>query len=193
MEYQFRSALNGFHRGDVVAYLQNLMESHRTACLALQTELDRTKAELDTLQERCRKAEANGQSEPEPLQQQELEAYRRAEAAERTAQARIAALEHAAQERIAEQEKQSAGKIAADELASAERIAANERESAARIAAQQAALRALLEKTGAQLSDAELPTLMNGLRSEAEALAARLTVLQETLADAEKTLRTLDP
>ena len=101
MEYQFRSALNGFHRGDVVAYLQNLMESHRTACLALQTELDRTTAELDTLQERCRKAEANGQSEPEPLQQQELEAYRRAEAAERTAQARIAALEHAAQERIA--------------------------------------------------------------------------------------------
>ncbi|MEA4966295.1 MAG: hypothetical protein VB055_10780 [Oscillospiraceae bacterium] len=130
MDYQFRSALNGFHRGDVVACLQNQAEQHRSELLKQQTELqrlreenaqlkensDRLQAENDQLQAAREQlqavpnrvgAETSAPSEPSPqvsampMQQQELDAYRRAEAAERVASQRAAQLEHEAAERVA--------------------------------------------------------------------------------------------
>ena len=73
MEYQFRSALNGFNRSDVVVYLQNLTEAHRGALLDAQTEASlakeesvRLRDENETLHRQL--AEWLAQQEAEPAQ-----------------------------------------------------------------------------------------------------------------------------
>lgn len=109
MDYQFRNALNGFHRGDVVAYLQNLTEQHKAELLKQQAELQRLREENQQLKEAGEATQQPPIQAPETpvvaespaLPQQELEAYRRAEAAERNAAARAAQLEQDAEDKVA--------------------------------------------------------------------------------------------
>ena len=49
MQHQFRTALNGFNRSDVVTYLQNMMEAHKSAMLNAQNAEKRAKDEGDRL------------------------------------------------------------------------------------------------------------------------------------------------
>jgi hypothetical protein len=93
----FRSALNGFNRQDVVQYIEYLNNQHNakveqlnnqlrnakaTSDSELQTKLDAALLRVAQLEEQLAQKVAAGNSE------QELEAYRRAERAERIAQER---------------------------------------------------------------------------------------------------------
>ena len=95
----FRSAFNGFNRQDVVQYIEYLNNQHNAKVEQLNNQLRNAKAaepvdnglqeKLDAALERCalletQLAEAKARSNSE----QELEAYRRAERAERIAQER---------------------------------------------------------------------------------------------------------
>ena len=98
---QFRSAFNGFNREDVVHYIEVLNNQHANAMGQLKSQLQtaQQKAADPALQEklvaaeaRCAQLEAElaalRASAPEKATQQELEAYRRAESAERVANER---------------------------------------------------------------------------------------------------------
>lgn len=114
MDYQFRSALNGFNRSDVIAYLQNLKESHKAALLDAQAVADHAEEEAARLRDENRMlhkqlAELLGKQDAEPaeplseksslsLREEELEAYRRAEAMERNATLKAANIEQQAAE-----------------------------------------------------------------------------------------------
>ncbi|MBE6954518.1 MAG: hypothetical protein E7449_01225 [Ruminococcaceae bacterium] len=97
MDYSnFRSAIGGFRRSDVFAYIERTSQEHRQALrelekknAALQAENDALKAQLASMQ-----PQPAPTVEPTPvdLDAQELAAYRRAEAAERNARRRIAKL-----------------------------------------------------------------------------------------------------
>ena len=118
---KFRTALNGFKRSDVTQYIETLCAGHqkelkaareeaaelsrqldaRTAqCDTLQKELDDTRTALEATQNALEEAmEALTQPEEAPATEpvpdytgMELEAYRRAEAAERAAQQSVAKL-----------------------------------------------------------------------------------------------------
>ena len=93
----FRSAFNGFNRQDVVQYIEYLNNQHNAKVAQLNNQLRNAKAapadselqaKLDAALEKCAQLEAQlaqaGVCSPE----QELEAYRRAERAERIAQER---------------------------------------------------------------------------------------------------------
>jgi len=97
--HQFRSQLNGFHRQDVVNYIELMNNQHNTQLQQLQNQLqlaqenqadEDLQAKLDAALARCAELE----QQIADLQQnggcseQELEAYRRAEKAERQAQTR---------------------------------------------------------------------------------------------------------
>lgn len=113
----FRSALNGFHREDVVSYIELINNKHAAQVNQLKTELQTLHAELAKLraaadsaplqaqleQEKARNAEleqelAQVRQELERKPQagepsdSELEAYRRAERAERLANERVSQL-----------------------------------------------------------------------------------------------------
>ena len=101
----FRSAIGGFNRQDVVRYIEYLNNQHSSQIEQLNTQLqtaqealakaapnDDLQAQLDAALARCAELEAqltqNGQAPA--LSGDELEAYRRAERAERLARDRAA-------------------------------------------------------------------------------------------------------
>ena len=96
---QFRSAFHGFNREDVVRYIEYLNNQHRAQIDQLNSQLQAAKAsadnsnlqaELNAALEKCARLEAQLSANPAPAStsEQELEAYRRAERAERLAQER---------------------------------------------------------------------------------------------------------
>ncbi len=96
---QFRSSMHGFNREDVVNYIEYLNNHHNTQIAQLnnqlQTALSRTadpavQEKLDAALAKCEALEAqlSGSAPAAVPGDQELEAYRRAERAERMAQER---------------------------------------------------------------------------------------------------------
>ena len=112
LDRNFRAALNGFNRSDVVNYIEESSISHEKALRQLRDEnaklradLERLQSELDTIKlpepelpesEACDPIEdmpADTSPQPEPVPtEQELAAYRRAEATERNAKRRATKL-----------------------------------------------------------------------------------------------------
>ena len=107
--YSFRSALSGFNRADVIAFIGQLSASHETALREREEELRLAREELERLQREnarliklvtdqpeakpdVRQPEPAEPVEPadltQPIQEKELEVYRRAERCEREARAR---------------------------------------------------------------------------------------------------------
>lgn len=101
--YRFRTAVGGFHKGDVCAYITKMSSQHREETAELQQELERLQKENEALLNQAASVEAELQvlrsdeaelpeaevSEiPENITDLELTAYRRAEAAERLAHQR---------------------------------------------------------------------------------------------------------
>lgn len=101
----FRSALGGFNRSDVVNYIEYLNTQHKAQIAQLNTQLQNAQealaqaqkaengelqAQLEAAQARCAELEAQlaGDGNAAPLSGSELEAYRRAERVERVAQER---------------------------------------------------------------------------------------------------------
>ncbi|MBE6932197.1 MAG: hypothetical protein E7464_02290 [Ruminococcaceae bacterium] len=124
--FSFRTALNGFHRGDVIAFLEELTKKHsiemdeqQEALRHATEEVERLRGELRKLQEE-RPSEIVAPAEEAPAfeaspdaQGRELEAYRRAERCEREARLRAgriygdvsAAVESAGAQLIAQEEQ----------------------------------------------------------------------------------------
>ena len=97
MKMQFRSALSGFNRSDVVQYIEYLNKQHASQIAQLNSQLQAAqntdnsalKQQLEEALERCAQLEAELRQERAPsTTEQELEAYRRAERTERLAQER---------------------------------------------------------------------------------------------------------
>ena len=95
---RFRSAFNGFNREDVVHYIEYLNNQHKSQTEQLNTQLQAAlakatpadlQAQLDAALARCTELEAALAAKGAPTDS-ELEAYRRAERAERMAQERAA-------------------------------------------------------------------------------------------------------
>ena len=94
----FRSAFNGFNREDVVNYIEYLNNHHKSQVEQLNTQLQTAlskpsadgdlQAKLDEALARCAQLEAQLQKDPTAQPDTELEAYRRAERAERLAMER---------------------------------------------------------------------------------------------------------
>ena len=124
--FSFRTALNGFNRADVIAFLEELTRKHSTELEEQRESLRYANEELERLREELRElreerpAEASAPaeklpvSETEPVaQEQELEAYRRAERCEREARIRAgriygdvsAAMESAGAQLVAQEEQ----------------------------------------------------------------------------------------
>ena len=160
-EYRFRGAFNGFNREDVVRYLEYLNTKHNDlvnqlrsenqalaeelaalrsaatenddAIPALTEELEAVRAELDEL-----RTKAPVQS----LEKEELEAYRRAEKAER-----------AARERAAQLYRQATG-ILADATAHVDGAAGQFHQIAERVNSQMLELQAAVDNSKNALQDA---------------------------------------
>ena len=101
----FRSALGGFNRSDVVSYIEFMNHHYNTQIAQLNTQLqnarealaqaqgasnDELQAQLDAALARCAELEAALAAKGVAPTDSELEAYRRAERAERMAQDRAA-------------------------------------------------------------------------------------------------------
>lgn len=99
----FRSALGGFNRQDVVCYIEYMNNKHNSELEQLNTQLriaqealekanansnEDLLAQLEAAQTRCAELEAQLSEAGEAAKADELEAYRRAERAERMAQER---------------------------------------------------------------------------------------------------------
>lgn len=115
----FRSALNGFNREDVVQYIAYINNVHTSQVNQLKNEIQTLQAELTELRNiapapdlsvELEQANARIQELEQALQKaqdrpqtdNELEAYRRAERAERTANERVAQLYHQANGALAD-------------------------------------------------------------------------------------------
>lgn len=116
----FRSALNGFNREDVVQYIEYMNHKHATQVNQLTTEIQTLSAalaeckqrpdlsaELAEAQTKCAALEAEiaalrAQADARPQADSELDAYRRAERAERIANDRVIQLCHQANGAIAD-------------------------------------------------------------------------------------------
>ena len=97
MPQRFRSAFNGFNREDVVNYIEYLNNSHNNQIAQLRNQLNEIsgapssdvvaglQAQLDAALLRCSELEEQLNSTKETAVSRELEAYRRAECAERLA------------------------------------------------------------------------------------------------------------
>ena len=108
---RFRSALNGFNREDVVSYIAYLNNHYTAQVEQLNNQLKESKndvssdvvadlqAQLDAALQRCAELEAQ-LSAREEVASRELEAYRRAEEAERKAEARANAIYEQAQKTL---------------------------------------------------------------------------------------------
>ena len=148
--HQFRSALNGFNREDVVRYIEYLNNQHKSQIEQLNNQLQNAvkapsadselQAKLDAALERCAQLEA--QLAAAPSAEQELEAYRRAERAERIAQER------------AQQICTKANAILADATVKAESSAAHIAELAEQANAQLDAYRTAINSTQELFQDA---------------------------------------
>ena len=100
MTQRFRSAFNGFNREDVVNYIEYLNNQHNAQLEQLNNQLrnakgsvsadvaDDLQARLDAALARCAELEAQLNSREASTVTKELEAYRRAEEAERKANER---------------------------------------------------------------------------------------------------------
>ena len=98
--YSFRTALGGFHRGDVSEYIASTAAANKARISDLQEQIDRLEQENEALRIQLEQAAAEAVEEasektaaeadiPEGnLEAQELAAYRRAEAVERLANLR---------------------------------------------------------------------------------------------------------
>lgn len=129
----FRSALNGFNREDVVHYIEYINKNHASQVNQLKTEIQTLQAELATLRSAepapdlsDELAAANAriaaleselqQAQDRPKTESELEAYRRAERAERIANERVTQMYQQANGVLADataRTDDAAGKIAA--------------------------------------------------------------------------------
>ena len=92
--YHFRTALQGFNRQDVIHFLQELTQRHESELCRLRDENRRLREQLAAQpapQPAAVPAEPVSPA-PQSLAQQELEAYRRAESAERAARERAGQL-----------------------------------------------------------------------------------------------------
>ena len=98
---KFRSQFGGFHRVDVANYIEKIAAEHQQAInemkdewVTMAAQRDAARAELETVKAQL-EALLEGKELPQPQipegdpEQLELEAYRRAEAAERSAMARV--------------------------------------------------------------------------------------------------------
>ena len=103
--YVFRTSIGGFHKQDVSEYIETTAAAHQAQVSELQKQIDHLEqenqllqSELETMQEQAIVSEAQSpqvvpefteaplaESSAASLQEQELAAYRRAEAAERLA------------------------------------------------------------------------------------------------------------
>ena len=113
LDRNFRAAINGFNRSDVVNYIEECSINHERALRQLRDENARLRADLQKLQAEKDALEATpaepevpepeAEPQPEPISEapavqepissaEELAAYRRAEAVERAARNRAAAL-----------------------------------------------------------------------------------------------------
>ena len=148
--HHFRSALNGFNREDVVRYIEYLNNQHKAQIEQLNNQLQNAakapaadpelQSKLDAALERCAQLEA--QLVASPSAEQELEAYRRAERAERVAQER------------AQQICTSANAILADATVKAEAAAAHIAELAEQANSQLDAYRTAINSTQELFQDA---------------------------------------
>ena len=98
---QFRTAFRGFNREDVVHYIEYLNNQHNAVVEQLNNQLQNTpkagsaneelQAQLTAALERCAQLEAQLAAMPAAISttEEELEAYRRAERAERMAKTRV--------------------------------------------------------------------------------------------------------
>ena len=112
----FRTAFRGFNRQDVVNYIEFMHNQHNSQIQQLNTQLQNaanraTDAELQARLEaaeakikelEAQLAQAGGDAAPVSCTEQELEAYRRAERAERIANERSAAICNQANAALAE-------------------------------------------------------------------------------------------
>ncbi len=120
MLHNFRSAFRGFNREDVVHYIEYMNSRHQAELEQLQNQLKNLKnedlmARLEAAEARCKELESHltGEDAVPNCTQQELEAYRRAEQAERSAKER------------AQQIRQQANAVLADAAVKAEEAAAH--------------------------------------------------------------------
>ena len=148
--HQFRSSLNGFNREDVVRYIEYLNNQHKAQIEQLNNQLQNAanapaadlelQAKLDAALEKCAQLEA--QLSAAPSKEQELEAYRRAERAERIAQER------------AQQLCTNANAILADATAKAEAAAARIAELSKQANAQLEAVQSAVSNSQTLFQDA---------------------------------------
>lgn len=111
---RFRSAFNGFNREDVVNYIEYLNNSHNSQLEQLRNQLNEIaaapssdvvaglQAQLDAALLRCSELEEQLNATQESAVSKELEAYRRAECAERLANERAQKIYSAAQDAISQ-------------------------------------------------------------------------------------------
>lgn len=117
--HNFRSSLGGFNRQDVVNYIEYINNRHASEMEQLSNELRNSQdkallARLEAAEARCRELEAMLENGEAPAcKEQELEAYRRAEYAERMAKER------------ADQVYRQANAVLADATVKAEEAAAH--------------------------------------------------------------------
>ena len=114
MPQRFRSAFNGFNREDVVNYIEYLNNSHNTQIEQLRNQLNELagapssdvvaglQTQLDAALLRCSELEEQLSATQEVAVSKELEAYRRAECAERLANERAQRIYQTAQSAINE-------------------------------------------------------------------------------------------
>lgn len=120
MMHNFRSAFRGFNREDVVHYIEYINNRHSAELEQLQNQLKNVQnqdllARLEAAEARCKELEAlvTGDDAVPNCTKEELEAYRRAEQAERAAKER------------AQQIRQQANAVLADATVKAEEAAAH--------------------------------------------------------------------
>lgn len=157
----FRAAFNGFNRSDVTSYIERISLQHRDQTRQLKDELAKLQAENDELRRQLAAAqpaeggEAPAPAVPEDPEAQELAAYRRAEAAERSTMQRI---------------RKQTEKLEAIMASLNERFAAADGEMERLSAAmQEDADKARAVFAGLDADFAETKTAMEALRAETEA------------------------
>ena len=70
---KFRSALNGFHRADVVEFVESMSTEHQKALRQLEQELEAVKVERDALQEELSRAQKAAADTGAELEEAKLE------------------------------------------------------------------------------------------------------------------------